>query len=441
MIMDIFDKDFVRIGKINNYTYVEYEKKYCGFGTFSIKMPLTKENIDLTYIGSTTIYTNNGDDIKKKYILLDKQKFRLSSESNIIEDLYIMGEVLYFKKSKKDNTIEIKGKLIDNLLNHRIIYSRIKSTANMVLTDYVNKLVVDGFTNVVDLGFERPDVFENHNIWFDPPYNFDCPRYLISKGFVNLNDSITAADTDLAMNSYGDIQRSWKILGTQVEGILNARECGFIMFPQIVNSEIVGIGFTVLQPKDLTRTFNPSTGEPINPTVFSKEDGTIEDDTYVINRLDEKTILYGTLKTEGETNLLNSTMSKRIHSYTGHYPDEDLVKYSVKETVVEPKDYQYLIEWEGTSLEYFESLDKELDPYGIEHTYDCTIKNTSSLKFGVDYFLGDKIKIYDSDLEILIDMRITSYKMSKDASSEYLDLQLGTEKITVTEKLIKKGII
>ena len=68
-------------------------------------------------------------------------------------------------------------------------------------------------------------------------------------------------------------------------------------------------------------------------------------------------------------------------------------------------------------------------------SFDGTINTQGNIRYGVDYFLGDKVTVFDSQLGIQLDAIITEAEHSYSSKGESLNLTFGFGPLTLTQKL------
>ena len=82
----------------------------------------------------------------------------------------------------------------------------------------------------------------------------------------------------------------------------------------------------------------------------------------------------------------------------------------------------------------------KLENYKAIETFEASLRNSSSLEhqFGVDFFLGDTVTIYDSRMRVQIDAVVTSVIYTYDEKGLNVDLVFGYEQPTLANKLRRR---
>lgn len=91
----IFDENFVKIGLLDNYNYCQYKEDLYESGTFTIRCPSTKKNIDL---------------LKQNRIVW------------LENDVAGIVQYIHIRDAEKEDVIEVSGSLLKVLLDWRYIY-------------------------------------------------------------------------------------------------------------------------------------------------------------------------------------------------------------------------------------------------------------------------------------------------------------------------------
>lgn len=85
---------------------------------------------------------------------------------------------------------------------------------------------------------------------------------------------------------------------------------------------------------------------------------------------------------------------------------------------------------------------KSLYEYALVKSYDCTINSTdNSFIFGVDYFLGDKVTVYDEELQLQLDAQVKEYTVTYSSSGKKFEPVFGFSQPTLNRILKQKGVI
>jgi hypothetical protein len=97
MKLEVFEKDFTRLGAINSFSFIRYSDLYCGMGSFELHCPLNDNNINLLF-GS-----------EERILWLENE---------------IAGFIQYNNRdsSKEEKSIVVRGNLLNQMLEWRYIY-------------------------------------------------------------------------------------------------------------------------------------------------------------------------------------------------------------------------------------------------------------------------------------------------------------------------------
>lgn len=84
---------------------------------------------------------------------------------------------------------------------------------------------------------------------------------------------------------------------------------------------------------------------------------------------------------------------------------------------------------------------EELYEYALISEYNCKLNQNTKFKLGIDFDLGDKITIQDSEMDLLLDAKITGYTKTKSLNGETFEPIVGIPQPTLTQMLKRKGVI
>ena len=240
----------------------------------------------------------------------------------------------------------------------------------------------------------------------------------IMKDLVNLN-CIAPTDTDRIIPNLvnaidqqrggnGVAQYRYDNLADAMSDIAAYYDIGWDIWIDTVNSKFV---FDVVPGRDLT-----SSQEPLPPVIFSTEFDNILGQNYIDSALNYKNVAYAGGKGEEETRLI-----QKIGTATGLDRHEAFLDCSSSETVDE------LIS-NGT---------KALADLGKIISFKADIIPSNSFRYGVDYFLGDKVTLQSKKWGVTMDARITEIKEIYESSGYKLEATFGNEVPTIASKFNK----
>lgn len=378
MILQAFDKNFVRTGLIDKYKYASYLDIFSSVGNFQIEMPLIEAN-KLIALNST-------------YILLDDS---------------ILGVIERISKEQTANTyLEISGRLISSILTRRIF-----SDNNMATQTYAGQeatvmysMVTRNFINPTDP--KRKISFIKNTT--DPTYIF--PSEYIEKQITGSNVSDELTKIALVND-----------LGFELVPVINTLKDA----NDDVLTNITSLEFRVLKGKD--RTLGNTAGNV--PVLFSTAGNNLLTSNYSKTRDKYKSVAYvagegeGTARTIIQAGDINTTGLDRYETFVDA---RDLQSKNEAGTTIPTNTYLEILRQRGV---------EKLQTFRVFESYDATVATKQSYKYGVDYYKGDFVTIEDTEMNIRITAIINSVSKSIDSNGEHLDIVFGYESVTVLDAL------
>lgn len=319
MILDVFDKSFVRIENISMYSYVQYVKELNSSGMFEVRIAL--------------------DDVAKN--IKNHGAFILFETDTIGVITYINPEA--DSKTGKDE-LTIKGYLAQTLLSRRCI--ALTSTFTGTRTSIARQLVTNNFINPTDPNRAMPIILST-----DPTY--------IPTETEQIAYQVTGSDVENA-----------------VESLLGAKEMGYDLCPILTRTAISGLEFRVISGED--RTEGNESGNDV--VIFSRDLKNILESSYMYSINDYKNIAYVAGEGEGAARTLvvtGDTSSSGFDRFELYVDARDLQSTSESETLT-PAEYEEVLVTRGISKlsennaeeSYNASIDSEITQFNYRVDYN-----------------------------------------------------------------------
>lgn len=369
ILLEVFDEDFIRIGTFSNYESIMYNRTMSASSNYTLKLPMTSENIDLLMNGS--------------YLLVD--------ETYLAEMKYIQKEI--------GETVEIesKGYNIKNMLVERCVYpmQEFSGTPSQVIRQFV----INNVTNPSD------------------------KRRVISE--VRLSDAYPEMSEQMSMQQTGNDVYS------EIVKIADEYEIGFEMIPGIVEysngTNIDKLYFNVFKGED--RTADNKSGNV--PVIFSMELNNVENTSYIKDHMDYRNVAYvageGQGVTEDDSDEGRVVIEVGDSSLTGRERKElyvdarDLQKKRDDGSYISDAVYNKMLTKRGN---------EKLQEYRTYETYEGTvISNEDTYVYGRDFKEGDRVTLRDEELGLDYDTVITEVKITRDRSGDHIDIVLGYDSV------------
>lgn len=387
MFLEIFEKgNRTRAELIRTYNYVSYKNDLNGPGSFEIRIPIIDESLQWMQFAN--------------YILFD---------------FGIVGVIKDVKTNVDDDTeIIVSGVLTNGILSYRSI---------LKTEEYHNDIVTIS-RQLVDELFINPED-EERKISFIKLSSDEKYFPLVEEKirYQNTGDNLLIVLSELFM----------------------PYSFGYSLYPVLQNydkehyANISELEFRVIKPVDRT-VGNPDGNIPI---VFSFELDNLNNLEY---------------RNEGSEYCSVAIVAAEGVGQERHIIQVgDLYKTGIDriETYVDARDLQpeTFNDEEMTDEEKEaedEKLEEKMRQRGLEKltqsakfvSFDGTI-NTGSMQYtyGVDFNLGDFVTIISKELNLQINLQITSISKSISSGVEYLDIGFGQDRLTIKELFKGKGVL
>lgn len=325
---------------------------------------------------------------------LNDQNSELLQEDNL---LWIGGEsagVIEFKELTSDEdgtkTIHIQGRLAESYLDYRTIYPTVITTGKV--SSILRKHVEDNLINPTDTARKIP--------------------------------LIELASDQVAYGPSVSYQKTGDTVLLEVSKLCEANSLGFRLqfFPR--QTKFV---FRVYQGTN--RTLDQSA---VNPVLFSSDLDDILESNYSHNKSELRNFAYVAGEDSGTSRKVQTVGSSSGLSRRELFVDaRDLQSENSDGTTVSSSEYNsMLVERGKTSLEDYKDIE----------SFSATLRTSgvTGYKYGVDFFLGDKVTVYDSRLKVRVNAVITEVMKTFDEDGERLDITFGYEQPTLANKLRRR---
>lgn len=325
---------------------------------------------------------------------LNDQNAELLQEDNL---LWTGGEsagVLEFKELTSDEegteTIHIQGRLAEAYLDYRTIYPTLSMTGKI--------------SNIL--------------------------RSQVDKNLINPTDSarkiphIELASDQLPYGASVSYQKTGDTVLMEVSKLCQANELGFRLqfFPRLYK-----FVFRVYQGTN--RTIDQTL---VNPVLFSSDLDDILESNYSHNKSELRNFAYVAGEDSGTARKVQT-----VGSATGISRRELFV--DARDLQSEKEDGSTIPEAEYTSM-LIERGKASLEDYKDIESFSATLRTfgVTGYVFGVDFFLGDKVTVYDSRLKVRTNAVVTSVLTTYDEDGERMDITFGYEQPTLANKLRRR---
>lgn len=308
--------------------------------------------------------------------------------------------ILVETKSNGQKVFKVKGRTLEMLLTTRIIWGTY-SCVNKKTSTAMYEIVNNNCVNPVDVKRKIPFL--------------EC------------------ADDDLVGNDVS-FQRTGGEVYDSVQSLAVDSDLGFCILFRPAEKKLI---FKVLKGTD--RTIMPTSGDGSSVVIFSTDLEDILSSSYYTNDQDVKNVAF----VAGE-----GTASERNNLVSG---DDTSSGFLRRELYVDARDLQSEItddEGNTTTIPFDEYRSmlvtrgkEKLSERQVVETFEAKIRVTgeTQYKYGVDYFKGDKVHVYDSDLDVLVAAAVS--EIIESFSDKYsLDIIFGFSYPTLIQK-IKKQIL
>lgn len=368
MLMEVFDKDFIRIGTFNKYSSIMYNRTLSDQSNYTLNLPFERDTIDLLMEGS--------------YLLVDET---------------FLAEMKYIQKTE-DSISEIisKGYNVKNILQERCFYPMqiFGGTAPEVMMQMVNNNVVS-------------------------PTNTKRKIKEIKLG------------TYPYIESRIDMQQTGNSVYEELVKIADEYQIGFEVVPNIVEYEdlrtnIESLYFNVFKGVDHTE------GNPYGNNIveFSVELNNMESTSYVKDAMNYRNVAY--VAGEGETVGDSEESQRIVIEMgdleaSGLARKEMFV--DARDCQKKRDDGSYISDSVYDKMLRKRGMDKLFEHRIVESYGGTILEGENTYIYGVDFKEGDLVTLRDEDLGLRFDTVITNVTITKNRQGTYLDVTFGYDNV------------
>ena len=419
----IFDSSITPLGVIDVVTGLTWEEKFADAGNFELWCPLTNTNVELL------------------------------QEDNLV---WIGGEsagVIEYKELSTDDsgvqTIHIQGRLAESYLDYRTIYPTVSvsgKTSNTLRTLVNNNLI-------------NPEDSDRkiHNIELAT----DQEEFGESAAYQKTGDSVLTESSRLCeANNLGFrlqfLPREYKFVFRVYEGTdrtLDQTEVNPVLFSSELDDILESnYSHNKSELRNLAYVAGEDSGENRKVQPVGSASGLSRRELYVDARDIQSEVSWNCVtvtKTEildADTNKVRITTTKTLtnpdtgETKTSTSSEVKFDEYATEGTVTQESTemvpmadsayYSLLSERGKTSLEDYKDIE----------AFSATLRTfgVTGYEYGVDFFLGDKVTVYDARLKVRINAVVTSVMTTYDEDGERLDIVFGYEQPTLANKLKRR---
>lgn len=372
----VTDEAISLIGEINDASSVLYTKRFKGYGTLEMYVPLTNENVQYCKVGNMLCIGSTG---RYCYFILGIQPQK--DENGFVK-------------------IKVVGRSLEYILANRILYTTHK---------YTNKALSYVMYNMVDVNFISVT---------------DSKRRL----------SHLELEQGAYTNLFGPVvtlQRLGKSVKDREDEICENYEYGYEIYFDIKALKFI---FRVLQP--VNKTYNSGVQLPI---IFDTETDDVLQSTYNYNAEAEKNVALVVGEAQDSTEKDIKVRAKVVvgnDTLAGYQRKEmyidarDLQSESESDSgsveEMSQHDYEELLRNRGfvklSENAVVQTLEANIRYYGSQYEYD------------VDYTVGDIVTIVDRDINVMVNASISEVEIAYSDTYE-IRLTIGTGVPTLYSKI------
>lgn len=327
-------------------------------------------------------------------IIPDFKQFELLKKGNILLKKDDTKEAMYIdhrELEEDENGIEtllVSGYDLKNWLSRRItLYKENeKANAETVMRNYVSRHCID----TVENNRKIPGLIQGMNN--------------------NLGKII-------------DYSSHYKQLIEEIEAIAKVSELGYRIDLDLFNKKYI---FEVNEGLD--RTVNQ---EINSKAIFSTEFENIVNQKYIDsdNNYKNTVLVAGAGEDIDRKTLLLGNSNSGLDRYELFVDARDISDTDDNEIAITTEDYNRLLESRGI---------EKLSEYSRVKTFDCTLENTNSLIYRVDFDLGDKVSIVNKKWGLILHERITSITETYDTEGLKVEFKIGNNAPNLIDKIKQK---
>ncbi len=370
------------IGMIQEYTSLSYSPCFDDIGTFELNLPFSVEVMNLV----------SRQDNCEKIILLE-------------DGICGICHKVQFSQSPSDKSIKIKGQLAEGFLDNFAVPQKVIEIPDSVAS-------AEDIQSIVQTEAQRSWTATNGTWWraVEPIIPATDSSFKLLDGYNGGRCSATRFVRDFCMLC----------------------DKGYSVRYDDADSRFK---FQFLSYKD--RTMSQNTNPPV---LISAKLGSLYSSKFTLNSQNWKNIVMAvaTYNYEGREYTTELPVTYDEYGSVSAIPRKDRRAVYVDvdltaETITTLTDIPIRIKREAKKILY---------DYALVKSYDCEVNSVdNSFVFGVDYFLGDKVTVYDEQLQLQIDAQVKEYTKTYSSSGMKFEPVFGFSQPTLNRILKQKGVI
>lgn len=383
MELRVYDQELTPLGVIDEITSLLWTPSYWNEGTVSdlkLLAPLTANNKKLLAKGNIVILHDGKPDYTD-----ENGSWRRATQ-------------IRYRRITKDDTgaeqIEVQGWFLKKWLSKRIV---------------LNKIVMTGTEQ------EKINRIINENHGSGATKKRQLPRFVV------------LAQKDLGGSSTDYKNEDLVDAGKEVYTRALAGKLGYDI---LVNEHAGKYGFWLYKGNDLTSGNN----EGNTPSVFSRDFDNVGEQEYTESDEGKKNVMYvtGAADEAGNVPVVEIDQGGEGLDRDEVYVDMATISRTYMENEVEIT----IPEAEYIKLLAAAGVDS-LEDYGETLSFSANINMASNLKYGTDFYLGDRVTCIEKSWGIRIDVRITAVCISYQNGVREIEATLGESLPTLLQKIRK----
>lgn len=368
ILMEVFDKDFVRIGTFNNYSSIMYNRTLSDQSNYTLNLPFERESVDLLMAGS--------------YLLIDET---------------FLAEMKYIQKTE-DSISEIvsKGYNVKNLLQERCFYPM--QIFGGTAPEVMRQMVINNVTSPADARRKIKEI---------------------------------KLGTYPYIDSRIDMQQTGNSVYEELVKIADEYQIGFEIIPNIVEYEdlstnIESLYFNVFKGVDHTE------GNPYGNSIveFSVELNNMESTSYVRDAMNYRNVAY--VAGEGERvgdDEESARIVIEMGDMEASGLDRKEVFVDARDCQKQREDGSYISDYTYDKMLRRRGSEKLVASKIIETYGGTVLDGDNTYIYGVDFKEGDLVTLKDEDLGLKFDTVITNVMITKNRQGTYLDVTFGYDNV------------
>ena len=394
--LEVFTFDMHRLGVINKYSSISYEEKFADVGTFELTCPVDYDTIEL---------------LKRDRVLW-------------IED-DVAGIIQYINKtSDGEKQITVKGNLLSIVLDWRYVYPCFVGKGSPI--DIVEKIVDTHCINPTNGLRKLPYMCIEHN-----DTQMQSITFQKTGGSVKLScDKLAEANNigyKVAFNPRLKNPLIFKVL-VGVDHSVNSKN-KHVAFSQTLNNILNGeYSYNDENYRNVAFVAGEAVNNADDNTGSSTEDNNVKRTTFEVDN------------SNGASGYSRKELYVDARDLQSEYTEERKTVSEDGETVIEN------VEKVMTPEEYKNTLiqrgNENLSDCQIEESYQCQLRTDvdTNFRYGIDYKLGDKVTVFDEEINVRIDAVVTQMKVTYDKDGYCYEPVFGYDIPTILEKVKKINV-